>query len=312
MSRRLERIDRMLLVAIGSVWLVCFALHVRQIVTTGLALPPVFVSPGAGPDAYPEVGGTRPETFVGDTGLQVGDRLLRVGNTDLRGMGYIGFYAATLAAAGTAPSVPVELERADRRAVVDLPLSRHPHPWFRVPGLLAIVTSCVIILLRAPPSSRTRLFFAAFMGIAILETPFDGGPPLQTFAAQIVFYLVGGATVVLILSWAFLFPGEIAPSRRIAPLWAWVAGGLWWAIHGAFFVRGPVPAAALPAIAFGFDVLIALACLGALTWNYRQAGPVGRRQVKWILLGAYVGTLASIAYVLVSLLDVQISGSTRR
>lgn len=303
--RRLGLIDKWLLGTLLPIWLICFTLHVRQVARTGLALPPVFAAPARGADDYPHVGGLRPGTFISDPGLQVGDRLLRVGDADLRGVGYIGFYAAALAQSGTHLSVPVEFERAGQRALIALPLSRAPLPWFRVPALLAIVFTCILVLLRAAPSSHARLFFAAFMSLVILETPFDGGPPIQTYASQLVFCLAGGITVSLMLRWALLFPEDVAASDRIAAAWAWPAGLLWYGLDANFVLGGPLPTPRLPAIALAADGLFGAAFLSALTWNYAHARPIGRRRIKWVLLGAYAGTLTLLSTVVVNLIDPQ-------
>jgi hypothetical protein len=303
--RRLQRLDGILLGTLLPVWLGCFTLHIRQVVRSGMALPPVFAVPARSAGEYPEVGGLRPETFIAEPGLHVADRLLRVGNRDLRGVGYAGFYAAVLAEAGSGLSVPVELEHAGVRTVIALPLSRAPLSWYRIPGLLALVATCVFILLRAAPVGQARRFYAACMTFAVLETPFDGGSPLQTLASQTVFFVAGGLAAILILRWALLFPEEVVPSSRLPLWWAWPAGALWYATHASFFVRGPLPSVYLPAIALGVDICLAAAILGALTWNYRHAQTIGRRRVKWVLFGLYVGTLGLYFAVTVDLIDPQ-------
>ncbi len=301
--RRLRLLDAVLLGTLLPLWLVCFGLHLRQLVHTGFALPPAFATPAGRTDDYPRVGGLRPETFISEPGLRVGDRLLRAGNVDLRGVGYIGFYAAVLDQAGSDLSVPVEFERAGQRAVIELPLSRVPVPWFRVPGLMAIVFTCVLVLLRAPQVSQGRLFFAACMTFAIIETPFDGGPPIQTWASQLVFFFAGGLAALFVPRWALLFPEDVNPSARIAPAWAWLSCVLWYAVHGSFFLGGPIPTPRLPAAALGIDVMIGIGVLGALTWNYRHAQPIGRRRIKWVLLGQYVGTVTLFSTVVLNLAD---------
>ena len=67
--RRLGPIDRALLATLLPLWLACFTLHVREVVRTGFALPPVFVTP-ADQDGFPVVAGLRPETYIADPELR--------------------------------------------------------------------------------------------------------------------------------------------------------------------------------------------------------------------------------------------------
>ena len=39
------------------------------------------------------------------------------------------------------------------------------------------------------------------------------------------------------------------------------------------------------------EVLFLVVLLGILTWNYRCADPIGRRRIKWCVVGVYVGVL---------------------
>lgn len=289
--RRLQTIDLALLATLLPIWLVCFALHVREVVRTGYALPPVFVAPGTGGDEYPRVAGLRPETFVPQPGLEIGDRLLRAGSTDLRGVGYAGFYGVVLEQAGPDLVVPIELERSGERTVVELRLSRAPVPWVRIPGLLAIAATAVIVLLRAAQAAQARRFFAAFMLFLILETPFDGPSLAQTYLSQTVQNASSGLATALLLRWAILFPEEVSARGRIAPGWAWLAAPLEYT-RLMYLVGGPFPPRLLPPLMYGIDLLILVAFLGALTWNYHRAEPIGRRRIKWVVYGAYVGSLS--------------------
>lgn len=291
--RKLERPDALLLAAFLLVWLLCFGLHVREVSRTGFALPPVFAVPSREPDGYPRVGGSPSETFLTDTGLEPGDRLLRVGAVDLRGVGFIGFAAHVLEQAGGHPSVPLEFEREGEERRVELRLSAAPVPWFRIPPLIAFAATAVLVLLRASQPGQARRFFAAFMSLALLETPFAGPRYAQTVAYHLLFNGIGGLAAALMLRWAILFPEEIAASaRRIPPSLAWLAAPLWYAGRLNLLTGVPLPPASLPAITLAIDWLLGLCFLGTLRWNYLHATPIGRRRMRWMLYGAYVGALA--------------------
>jgi hypothetical protein len=75
----LRRLDAILLVTLIPCWIVAFALHVRQVVSGRLAWVPVYVSRPTGPEDFPVVVGIRPEARPDETGLQLGDGLVRAG-----------------------------------------------------------------------------------------------------------------------------------------------------------------------------------------------------------------------------------------
>jgi class 3 adenylate cyclase len=289
---RLEPVDKALLGILLPIWIACFTLHAREVVRTGYVVPPVMASPQRGDD-YPHVAGTMPppDGWVAQPVLETGDRLLRVGEVDLRGVGYFGFNAAMLEQAGPDLNVPVELERGGERMTLEVPLSHSPIPGARIPGLVAFITTVVLVLLRAPQRSQARRFFVTFMIFMIGQTPFAGPSPWQTYVSETVFFLTGGLAATLILRWATLFPEEVARGKRIAPACAWLAAPLWYAGRLSLFLGGPLPPRVLPAEIFSSEGLIGVAFLAALTWNYGRADPIGRRRIKWVLLGAYVTTV---------------------
>ena len=56
-----------------------------------------------------------------------------------------------------------------------LELSRLAVPWMRIPVLLTLVFTAVLVLVRAPAGAQPQIFFVAFMSLAVLQTPFHGG-----------------------------------------------------------------------------------------------------------------------------------------
>jgi hypothetical protein len=153
--------DRLLLVGLLPLFVLCFSLHVREVLRTGLAQPPVFAIPGSGSDAYPTVGGLRLERGIDWNDLRVGDGLIRVGDVDLRGVGYASFDAIALEQAGLGLVVPLIFERGGERRELQLRMSQYAQPWFRVPFLLSFVLVGLLILLRAPGSRQAQAVFAA-------------------------------------------------------------------------------------------------------------------------------------------------------
>ena len=118
MLARLGRADKLLLGLYLPAYLLAVALHAHEVARSGLAQLPVFVRAVFGD--YPVVAGHPVETDSSDSGLEPGDRLLRLGERDLRGVGYVGFQAIGLAR--TRPGQPTTLvfERAGERQSVAL------------------------------------------------------------------------------------------------------------------------------------------------------------------------------------------------
>ncbi|MDX1649059.1 MAG: HAMP domain-containing sensor histidine kinase, partial [Myxococcota bacterium] len=284
--RRLERLDLVLLATLLPIFAVVLALHVREAHRTGLAQPPVFAVPG--PGAYPTVGGLRLERGADWSGLEPGDVLRRIGDRDLRGVGHLGFEAIALEEAGREGVAPLVFERDGVRRTMDLAMRRHDMPWYRLPFLLGFVGVALLVLLRAPGTTGSRLFFAAFLGLAILETPFMGGPYLQTRAHYAVFHAFGPVAVGLLLAWMTRFPEQVPEGRRLSP-WIGLVGLLFLVVRLPYFLGGPTPPHWTPSIVLLCDAFFMVTGLVIIGWNAYHADSLGRRRLKWFALGVVLG-----------------------
>ncbi len=286
-------LDRVLLGALIAIWVIAFGLHLRGVFVTGLGQPSISVAPTA-PDDYPRVSGFIDSIDPARLPFRLGDRVLRIGDTDLRGVGTFGFHATVVETAGAGREVPAEIEREGVRSSVTLPLEGAPLPWYRIPYQLAFASLSLLIVLRSPQSRQARNFAMGSFAMMILLAPFESGSREIVYASKTLFTLIGGLAVGLMVHWASEFPVEVAARDRASPLLAWGTGGFWY-VAQAMRVLGLPGAVAMTRAA---DLLIVVALLGALWWNYRHADPVGRRRVKWVVLGFY----ASCAPLLVAFL----------
>jgi hypothetical protein len=288
------RSDQILLATLVSLWLVAFGLQVRAIVLTDQAMPPLFAEPAASSDSYPHVGGVWPESGQLAPELRVGDRLIRVGGVDLRGVGYIGFTAHAVGEAGLALETPLVFERDGERREIILRLGAPPIPWQRIPIEVAWVMAALLVLIGSHGSRMGRIYFTGAMAIAIFVTQFHGVSYAQTFAARSVHNLGGIVGLALILRWVILFPEERSSGRRLDPRWAWAISLPFLLLRADYMLGGPLPVHLVPVAALAWDAIWVTALLAILSWNYRQATPIGRRRVKWILVGAWLGLLPTV------------------
>ncbi len=291
--RRLRTFDRALLVSLLALWVACAALHVKQLVRGQLAWVGVYVAAAAGRDALPTVRGFWPgATPEVSGGLAVGDRLLSVGGSDLRGVGPFGFVARTYAAAAQRRNlhIPLTYERRGATESTMIDLVPVAFPWRMLPLTCTLVISGALVLARRPGTRVARAYFLVAIAYGLHWTFFFGGRPLQSAVWVVVFFCASTVMLPLILRAALIFPAEVAPAGGRLPWWPWL-----------FAVFGPIslswiygvplsPELGFRAV-FAVNVAFIVTLLAVLTRNFRRASPSGRRQLKWIMLGMYVGTV---------------------
>jgi class 3 adenylate cyclase len=152
---------------------------------------------------------------------------------------------------------------------------------------LTLGSVAILVRLRAPRSRAVRPFFAWAMVNSIFNNHFLGGSEAQVYAFFLLASVQWWAPTFLL--WAILTPEETAPKSWWPYLFAWawlipttLSGIFTSTLLGMQFYMGT--SAALGVIVNLFAPLIVL-------WNYRRASPIGRRQVKWVLLAFAVAAL---------------------
>jgi hypothetical protein len=231
----------------------------------------------------------------------IGDRLTRIGEADLRGVGPFGFTARMNEQVGPDLQASVVFLRDGVLDTRMVSLHRFAFPWRTLPLSLGFATAAVAVLLRRPGVHVAQAFFLASMTYSLHWTFFAGGPRWQTYAWILVLSLSALAIQPLWLRFILLLPEELAPPGSRLPRWPWV-----FAVFGpsltsrVFGVPGP--------LAFGLrtELAVTIAALATmlvlLTRNFRRAGPLGRRQLKWVVYGLYIGvTPVLVADIIVSL-----------
>ncbi len=293
---RVDRTDLWILGLVLPLAVAALALHVREVVRTGLAQPPVFASPGPGPDALPFVGGFTQEVDSSGTELRPGDRLLAVGEHDLRGRGYLGFMGLAFEAADDDLRVPVRYERDGQPGETSMRLRAFAVPWLRVPFLVGMLAILVPILLQRPGDPFARLGVLAMASMAIGESIFEGGSLTQTAVAKLLFIFGGGVWMPLIFLWLMRFPGGPVPE----PLCPWArptaaaVGLLWVGTKSMYLLGGPVPPQAIPAVVSAVDALSVVLIMSIAVWNYRHLDEGGRRRIRWCFYTTWMAAVPMI------------------
>ena len=295
---RFRPLDAALLAVLVPLWVVCFALHINGVARGRLAWVPVFVSASEHPDGYPVVRAFRPGTTTESGELVVGDRIVRLRQSDLRGVGPFGFVARVYEAAGANLQVPIAFvrqnESQDEPHETVLSLIPVLYPWRTLPLTLSFIITGVLALLYEPRSPQARAYFLASVAYSFVWTFFFGGSQGQTHAWAIVFFVSAVCVWPFGLRAAMIFPERATLAGTRTPKWPWL-----FAIYGPIstsWVFGvPLPPQLGFRAAFIVHVAFILALLFLLARNFRWANPIGRRQLKWIVYGFYIGTAPVLA-----------------
>ncbi len=283
---RLQAFDWLLVVVLVPWFGLCIGLHIATIESAGAG---VFVN-GAGVE-YPRVAGFWAELPHGDNDLEVGDVLLQLGSVDLRGVHWIRFHAivAEQAPLGTTSSITYERDGVRRTTAFSVPAREYP--WSRVPMAVGFALVGIIVMVRRPGSPDTRLLFSAFLMVGISQSAFVSPSREVTFVFAGIHTALAPFTVFLLGVWATRFPPGQDPRRRLG-LWVPALAGLIEAIPTlSFHFGGPLPIESFQAQTYAVDGVLGAALVFILSWNYFRADPVGKRQVKWVVLGVWVAEL---------------------
>jgi signal transduction histidine kinase len=297
---RFGRVEKLLLGLYLPAYLVALGLHAHEVRRSGLAQLPAYVRGVAGD--YPVVAGHPVETDSSGSGLEPGDRLIRLGERDLSGVGYVGFQAIGLARTRPGQPVPLLFERAGERRSVALEARPHVHPWSRLPLLLLIPTVCVLVLLRAPGSAGARRLFVAAMTYGFAQAEFYGGPEWKTRLAAVALNVAAPLAIGTVLHWARRFPDEMPEAARVRAALPWLAALLFLVfVRGSYLLGGPVPPEWIARVSLASHAAAILAGAAILIWNYAHAFAAGRRRLRWVLLGTLLGSLPFVAALLAPL-----------
>jgi hypothetical protein len=180
--------NRLLLVALLLPWAVIMGLHLTQLVRGQYVRMPQLVLSDAAPAAYPTVLKLVRPAPASEIALQAGDVVLRVGDQDVRGLGFLGVSAHVFDQCAPCDRVPLWIERAGEARVAELEVSRFPWIWGPA-GLivgLSFTIFAVLILLRAPPSRETRLLAAASVTYSASLLPIFAGSYSLAYAQAVV------------------------------------------------------------------------------------------------------------------------------
>jgi class 3 adenylate cyclase len=290
--RKVRAGDAALVAILLPLWIACAALHLKQLAAGQLAWVGVYVrAPSA--DGFPTVRGFWPGAAPDAAGaLAVGDRLLGVGDADLRGVGPFGFVARTYAAAAERHDlrVPLAYEHDGVAGSTTIALVPVAYPWRMLPLTCTLVLTGALVLVRRPGTRVARAFFLLAVAYGLHWTFFFGGPRLQSEAWLAVFSCASLVMLPLILRGVLIFPAEVAPAGGRLPWWPWLFAVFGPISLSAIYGRPLPPEVGFRAV-FVVNIVFIATLLAVVTRNYRRAGPIGRRQLKWILLGMYVGTV---------------------
>jgi class 3 adenylate cyclase len=292
--KRLGLIDRVLIFTLVPIWAFRFALYLNNLAHGRIAYIPIDVSVPQGPDDYPTLigfwGGVPREGPWG--GLEVGDRLLKVGQADLRGVWPVGFFARVYKETDASLHRPLVFMRAGLRHKTVLSLKADPFPWVWAIINVSFVGLAILLILRRPNSRLIRSLFLTTMVLSFGLIPFSPGALALTYLWAGFVFVSGLVVLPLGLRLAYLFPEDARLVNARLPKWPWVfaiAGPIW---CGWMFGMAP---ALLAYAALCVDLAFLIAYLGWGTYRFLRANPIARRQFKWVFFGGYLALVPIFA-----------------
>jgi class 3 adenylate cyclase len=273
--------------ALGALWLCAVALHLDLVARGRLAWLPLYVTPAADAASAPAVAGFWPETPQDAGGLRIGDRLLSARDRSLAGAGRLDALARIHrdARKGVAR---LRVQRDGAEQELRFALQRFEHPWSQAPLVLGMGLGALAIWLRARESRAARASALAMWTYSLHWAISVPGGGWRTHAG--FWLLVGsGALFGPLTLRALLLFGESPRGRprwqRVAP-WAFLAIG---PLLSSWILGAPLPGRLGLSLLLGAFAALVGCVLLALATTYARADAPTRRQLRFVVLGLYLG-----------------------
>jgi signal transduction histidine kinase/CheY-like chemotaxis protein len=295
--RPLRALDKLLLATLLPAWGLALLLHLQSLIALELVQPTVFLQQRSG--VHPVVAGYLVETGPGHAELQSGDVVRAVAGVDMRGRGDLAFRGLTLSRADARRQVAIEAERGGEPVHATLTLVASPIPWGKTPTIALAVLAATLILMRAADVRMARLLFAGTLFVALGQTTYYGASYTQTVVYWVVFWLGTALGAPLILRALSLLPRGGSFPAAAANAWCVALGLLYFVMRLSANWIGPLSARAASQTILAVDAAFLGSMVVAITWNFRRADAGGRRQLKWLMFGAYLGVAPLTATLLV-------------
>lgn len=287
--------DRWLVAVLLPIWLGSLFLHFELAAGDALRAPAIVLA-SSSDDAYPlvsEILDGAGETAA-SAGVMIGDELLAVNARDLSAVS--GFRAGVIAFSQLGHDRDVIATMRRGAAVFDtpFPFGQFPIPWWW-PSLFAVSFGLVglLVLVSAPASKTAQAVFPAFIAFALTWLFFPGKSETQTMIAGALYALSMVFAAPLVLRAILLLPDRSAIRSRSAYVAVWTFSLM--AIFGtSAFIGVPFSAAFGQKAHLASISLFYLAILVVLARNYRSADMLGRRQLRWVILGFYLAFVPAL------------------
>ena len=285
---RMSAYQKGCVVLLVSFWAVCFGMSLHRIPNPG-GLPTVYVDTPA-TDAHPVV--VEITSKASKSGIEQGDRLLQLGGKDLRGVTRLGYLVRFVEAANSNPTVHVLCERGGVPYESQIPVDSMAITRYLLPASFMFAVVAVLLLWRGRPTPQIHAFFLAFMTTATYLSANFFGSRSETYAAVTLHGVLLMVLPPLMCRAFLLFPYDEPQTNWRWRFGPWILAALG-PLHLSRYGLGLPRAIGVPAVVIGtaafFTVVLAI-----MTRNYRLADRIGRRQIRWVILGTYLSALPAI------------------
>jgi class 3 adenylate cyclase len=288
--RRSRWVDWLLLGTLLPIFFAMLAGGIQAYRASGEHVLPFRLSGAQGDDGYPLVHSLR----TPHAEIRPGDRVLRIGEIDLRGLSQPRIRYRTRALLAASVPLAVEGERSGVRFETEIEPAPLPSWWWPLPTWGAFVVVGSFLLAHAPHWHLRRISFLSMMAWACFGV--DYGAPTHPFQ-KVLANVVAVPSAFTLTLWFYLSWAEKGPPPAWGRPVTW-ALGLGWLVAQALGYVLTLPTGILPDAFMGILSIAGISILlGALVRAYRRSEALERRKLRWVVYAMFVGgTPIAIVY----------------